>query len=57
MKELIKQVGEGFKYFNLKISVDLLERVRKMAQKNHRSATGEILAAIEYYLENEEENE
>lgn len=53
MKDLIKQVGEGFKYFNLKIDIKLLDRIKILAKENHRSATGEILVAIEYYLERE----
>lgn len=52
MKELIKQIAT-FKYFNLKISLELLDRIKQLAKQNHRSATGEMLVALEYYLENE----
>ena len=45
------------KRFSLYSPPDVLERLRNLAQKNHRSINGEMLHAIEQYLTQQEQKE
>ena len=40
--------------FNLVLPLDVFKRIQKLAEKNHRSATQEIIVAILERLEREE---
>ena len=45
---------EGIKVLFIEAPVELAERLRAVAKRNHRSTNGEALAAIERHVEAEE---